>query len=223
MKVNIGKYTRSFGPKELAKMILFWMPDQHDEMGFKVYNEKVRRLGEWLAYGEVKRDLEVGETVNFRRNPTWLYKFLMWIGDKKQRKIDVRIDPWDTWNMDDTLSLIVLPMLKQLKEQKHGSPHVDDEDLPEEMKSATIHEKWDYIIDQMIFSFDTKVNNPDWEDQFFSGNYDLKVVKTQDGNFRLVEDENNTYGIDWNARNEQKERISNGFRLFGKYFECLWS
>ncbi len=39
--------------------------------------------------------------------------------------------------MDYTLSHIVVPMLKQLKETKHGAPFVDDEDVPEELKSTS--------------------------------------------------------------------------------------
>ena len=45
--------------------------------------------------------------------------------NKGERKIDIQIDRYDTWNMDHTLALIVLPMLKQLKKEKHGSPMVD--------------------------------------------------------------------------------------------------
>lgn len=33
-------------------------------------------------------------------------------GDK-ERKISIRIDPWDVWNMDHTLALIIVPMLKK--------------------------------------------------------------------------------------------------------------
>ena len=39
----------------------------------------------------------------------------------------VKIDEYDTWNMDGTLADIILPMLKQIKESKHGSPNVDGE------------------------------------------------------------------------------------------------
>lgn len=225
MKANIGKYTRDFGPQELAKVILFWMPNEHDEFGFKVHNEKVRKLGEWLAYGEVTEEPEVGEVVDVERdrNPTWLYRLLMWINDKRQRKIDIHIDPWDTWNMDDTLSLIILPMLKQLKNQKQGSPHVDDEDLPEELRSATINEKWQYVLDEMIFSFNVKVNDTEWEKRFFSGNHDLKFEKMENGTFRLIEGNSHTLDVDWEGRNRYQERIDNGFRLFGKYFEHLWT
>ena len=49
----------------------------------------------------------------------------------------VKIDYWDTWSMDNTLAEVILPMLKQLQKDKHGSPRVDDEDVPEELKSTS--------------------------------------------------------------------------------------
>jgi hypothetical protein len=57
---------------------------------------------------------------------------IMWVLDRIHPKIDyVKIDKWDTWSMDHTLAQIVLPMLKQLQATKHGSPLVEDEDVPE--------------------------------------------------------------------------------------------
>jgi hypothetical protein len=49
----------------------------------------------------------------------------------------IKIDKWDTWSMDHTLSPIILPMLKQLKEVKHGAPNVEDEDVPEHLRSTS--------------------------------------------------------------------------------------
>ena len=31
-----------------------------------------------------------------------------------------------------------------------------------------------------------------------------------------------TFKIDWEARSKYQDRITNGFRLFGKYYENLW-
>ena len=56
--------------------------------------------------------------------------------DKKQRKVKVKIHNYDTWAMDDTLALIILPMLKQLKATKHGVPMVDNEDVPEHLRQV---------------------------------------------------------------------------------------
>ena len=64
-----------------------------------------------------------------------------WGKTTNRRKIDIQIDPWDTWNMYNTLADIILPMLKQLKETKHGSPVVELEDVPEELRYT---ETYDY-------------------------------------------------------------------------------
>jgi hypothetical protein len=81
--------------------------------------------------------------------------------NKGERKIEIKIDPYDTWSMDCTLALIVLPMLKQLKKTKHGSPLVDLEDVPENLRVTTT-EDWD---DQKTFDFyhkDKKIKKKEW-------------------------------------------------------------
>jgi len=129
--------------------------------------------------------------------------------DGEDQKVEVHIDNYDTWSMDHTLAVIVLPMLKQLKETKHGAPEVDDLDVPrylrrsaEEKTKYTTEgitddlwfERWDWVLDEMIYAFDCKANKDE-------------VL------FRI------------NDRKEQEKeqnRISHGFRLFGKYYENLW-
>jgi len=123
----------------------------------------------------------------------------------------VKIDEWDTWSMDSTLADIILPMLKQLRASKHGSGYVDMEDVPEHLRYTTtesydfqtvfdfyhkheikegdcdIHTRWDWVMDEMIFAFEKRVEDTDWQ-----------------------------------ATKEECERVQNGFRLFGKYYQGLW-
>ena len=114
-------------------------------------------------------------------------------------------------------------MLKQLKDTKHGVPLVDDEDVTLSFK-GTNEEKREWIMSEMIFAFETKVGDlRDWEEQFSSGNWDKRWKKLEDGNYEMVKGENDTHEIDWEGRKAYQERISNGFRLFGKYYESLWS
>ena len=40
-------------------------------------------------------------------------------------KQDVQVDEQDLWNADRTLALIILPVLKGIKEDKQGAPPVD--------------------------------------------------------------------------------------------------
>lgn len=239
MRVKIGPYRNWFGPYQLAEKILFWIPKEKDEYGFPHTAKRVHNFGEWLAHGSVAPDPEVGEMSKWDedRPETWIYKLLKWIDKKKKRKVYVHIDRWDTWSMDDTLAHIILPMLKQLKESKHGAPYVDDEDVPEHLRSTAapelteeqknVHDvddnhfkRWDWVLDEMIFAFDSKVN--DIEDQFTTGEYDYQSVKQENGTYLMVHGPNHTAVTDWDARKAYYDRVKNGFLLFGKYYEGLW-
>jgi len=165
--------------------------------------------------------------------------------DRREQKVKVRIDPCDTWSMDSTLAPIILPMLKQLKETKHGAPFVDPEDVPEELRPTEeevrrmekmgstddkFFDRWNWVMDQMIFSFESI--DSDWEDQFYSGNVDLvsvpinyagEEVNNDDADaYRMDKGPEDTFKADWDGLKEYQKRIDNGFRLFGKYFTSLW-
>ena len=135
--------------------------------------------------------------------------------DGNNQQVDVHIDSWDTWSMDYTLAPIILPMLKQLKETKHGAPNVDMTDVPEELRCNDIDEKfferWDWIMDEMIWAFEQKCKD-DWEDTFY-GPYTENPDGGIFGRFQW---------IDRDGLIKHQERMSNGFRLFGKYYENLW-
>lgn len=244
MKVKIGPYKNWFGPYQLAEKIMFWVPKEKDEYGYPHTADRVHKFGEWLAYGSVRPEPEVGDVTDWGedRPSTLVAKLLSWIDSKKKRKIEVHIDRWDTWNMETTLGYIVRPMLKQLRANKHGAPWVDDEDVPEELRSAAAPEltqeqkdtghiddnhfkRWDWVMDEMIFAFESLEGgaNQDWEDQFTTGEYDFRFKKIdEDGTSQLVHGPNHTADTDWEGRKAYAERVQNGFRLFGKYYQNLW-
>lgn len=156
--------------------------------------------------------------------------------DRKQQNVSVRIDYWDTWSMDETLGHIVLPMLKQLNKQ--GAPHVDNNDVPVELQSAEPtdelwFERWDWVLNEMIFAFESKAGeNKDWEDKYHTGVMDIVSVPVDaEGNevdadgakyFRWDKGPNDTSYFDAKGHRAEAERIQNGFRLFGKYYQNLW-
>jgi len=170
---------------------------------------------------------------------------IMWVLDRVHPAINyVKIDRYDTWSMDSTLSPIILPMLKQLKEKKHGAPFVDDEDVPEELKSTSAPAKeneydtdanhflrWDWAMDEMIFAFECKVDDS-WQDAFREGEHDILWVPVdKDGNevpkgehkyFHMDKGPKDTYKCDYEGMRVVETRIQNGFRLFGKYYQSLW-
>ena len=186
MKINIGPYPRWFGPYQLAEKLLFWK-DKEDDAVFA--------FGEWLD------------------DHTPIARISQWFFSK--RKVEVRIDPYDTWSMDHTLGLIIVPMLKQLKATKHGSPFVADEDVPEELRSPmgylatedydvddNYHKRWDWVMDEMIWAFEQTIDETS-DDHFFD---------------RSVE----PYVYDKDGHRAHMQRVDNGIQLFGKYYQGLW-
>ena len=154
-----------------------------------------------------------------------------------KRKISIKIDAWDTWSMDHSLAYIVHPMLIQLQKTKQGSPLVDDQDVPEELRSTSAppkefeydtddnhHKRWEWILNEMIWAFSQKIDD-DADMQFHSGNHDLqfKVIEVGGETFHeMVKGPNDTHVFDKEGYDAWQARKANGFKLFGKYFEALW-
>ena len=146
--------------------------------------------------------------------------------DKRTQKVKVHIDRWDTWSMDHTLAPIILPMLVQLKESKHGAPHVDLEDVPKELHGKKLtkkqkeqgevddkhFERWDWVLNEMIWAFEQKCRDH-WEEDYYGPYIEGEGDGILGGHFEWTDVE---------GRQKHQERMSNGFRLFGKYFESLW-
>ena len=223
MKVHIGPYNNWIGPYQIADKIFFWIDrrgifadddPRHERWDYKTHD----KFGDWLASFD------------------WLINFCNWIESKKKRKIDIRLDNYDTWSMDHTLSLIIHPMLVQLKATKHGSPFVDDEDVPEHLRSAAappltekeknyggvdkLHEaRWDWILDEMIWAFYQEVNDdPDAPES--PSAYSRRIA---DGIPFDDSPENRICWDEYFAENKKfNDRKANAFKLFGRYYQALW-
>lgn len=74
----------------------------------------------------------------------------------------------------------------------------------------------------MIWAFEQKTL--DWESQYHTGKVDIQFKKIEGSdNFTMVEGPEDTHVFDKDGYFKHQERMSNGFRLFGKYYEGLWS
>lgn len=205
MKVYIGPYKKWWGPYQIADLIPF------------ISEDTSYKIGGWLA-------------------DTWVGDFCNWVDSKRDRKVKIRIDKYDTWSMDETLAMIILPMLKQLKETKQGSPMVDDEDLPPTMRYTSkkgpddwetedhwVHHKWDWVLNEIIWTFEN-ILDKDWEDRYTiqEGEIDFDEYPEDEGKDVTPLRWKKEYVIDWQGRKVHQERISNGLKLFGKYYQGLW-
>jgi len=146
---------------------------------------------------------------------------------KKDRKIKVKIHDYDIWDTDVTLAIVILPLLKAIKELKRGSGYVDDEDVLEEFRSTSAppkkqeydidenhHARWEYVLDEMIWAFDAILNPT----------VDFWVTKPDENELaKDIKAYINSGEYDDEAAKTYEDRIDNGCRLFGKYFRNLWT
>lgn len=200
MKVYINKYKSHWiSPYTIVEYMFFWT----------AWSKCARKNG-FVPDNEWVHAPAWSDTLATIIEP--ISHIIKFIWEKVDRKIDyVKIDRWDTWSMDSTLTKIILPMLKQLKANKGGSPNVDDQDVPEYLRSHMAqpkeyewdtddlwHMRWQWVMDEMIFAFE-KLNEDDWEQEFYKDK-------------------------EWDKEGWTKvdNRIQNGLTLFGKYFRALW-
>ena len=222
MKVYISKYRDHwFSPYTWFEKIFFWK-DWAKKDG-PDYPEWVEKAADKL---------------------TPISEGIRWILDKVHPRVEyVKIDRWDTWSMDSTLAPIILPMLKQLRDTKQGSPIVDMEDVPPEMRLTStqewddqsvfefyneseviakhdVHTRWAWVLDEMIFAFESYTY--DWGAKYRSGVHDIQFEKMDGGLSKMVRGPNDTYQCDYDGLEKEQKRIDNGLRLFGKYYRGLW-
>ncbi len=201
MKVYLSKYRYHWiSPYTVLEKVFFWREIDYDEPIIDKWSDRLTPICQGIQ------------------------KVLDFIHPKINY---VKIDRWDTWSMDYTLSHIVVPMLKQLKETKHGSPFVDDEDVPEELKSTSAPPKendydidenhfkrWDWALNEMIWAFEQNLDDKSEEKFFDHAEWDEKE-KDFGKNLHKIK-------IDQPGLKAHQDRKANGFRLFGKYYSGLW-
>ena len=115
----------------------------------------------------------------------------------KKKRVKIRIEKEDIWNLDITLAYIIKASLIKYKKHSLGCPHVNNEDVPLELKTEDFYcdKKWLWILDEMIWVFDILSQCPT------SSIEDVSQCPTSS-----IED----------------ERIANALLLFAKYYRNLW-
>lgn len=242
MKVYIGKYPNTWWSTRR------WAEDIHARRHGKDWGWEVKEE----EYDWVDRLIErVADAWQSVLNVT-----INQIAKRRTRKIKIRIDPSDTWGMDHTLGMIILPMLKQLKATKHGSQWVDDEDVPhlvkkktkkssdsvrrnvraldmgeEEDQHADVHVRWEWVLDEMIWAFEQVNAEDDGRSNYYvpyEEGEEVERVRWKDSETgewhdMLTEEEARKIGkFDHDLQKKYQARISNGLKLFGKYYQGLW-
>ena len=206
MKAYIGPYIDYIGPFQLSDFL------EH----FFILERDRDRIGDWLS-------------------KTWVNDFCQWLESKRKRINYIKTDSWDSWSADHTMAMLILPIMKDLKNKKQSYGFILDEDVPEELRSTNStknHEydwddlsqkRYEWVLDEIIWSLD-KVIDESWEDQFHTGVIDINWVQCKDDSelMQLHKGPNDTHKFDIEGYREYNKRIDNGLRLFGVYFRTFW-
>lgn len=208
MKVYQGPYHHWFMPHRWLKNWAMWFHGLGDDEKFNL--ERYEAVEDWARKNWFARCLRAVE--NF-------------VDARYKRKIRVRIDAWDVWSADHTLAVIIAPVLRLLKEKKNGAPFVDDDDVPEHLRStacppveehltdANHFKRWDWVLDEMIWAIE-QVSDDSSEDKFFDHSA-VDENEDIDAQIRKVKFDKESYEA-------HHHRVSRGLQLFGKYFRALW-
>ena len=187
MRIYIGPYKKWWGPYQVMEL-LTWVGVNKD-------------------YCEYLAD----------KLPNWTHTLCSWVHNLcSKRKIKIKLHPYDTWSMDATLAHIIVPMLEQLRDTKHGSPYIDNMDVPEQWRMSKeeqdlfdncrgydeyagssdyiqaeykFHDRYKWVLGEMIWVFNLYIN-------------DSLLDIDESGNHRC--------------------RKEHAMYMFGKYFDTLW-
>lgn len=156
---------------------------------------------------------------------------------KGERRIDIQIDPFDTWNLNHTMAMLIYPALIQLKDAKHGVPsefaEVGGEDWHSQLSfdfyTETVDEcfklgvcRWKETLDKMIWSFQ-QLCTDSYDDKYHHGLIDIDWVDIPGSNLSEMVDKNpDEHWYDHVGYQLHEERINEGLELFGKHFRSLW-
>lgn len=227
MKINIGPYTSDIIPVQgWTRSYERWRSDSYylDEDDYTWYDKII--MGFFDKLSDFVRPLN------------------RWSNSRK-RKVKIHIDYYDIWSADHTLAMIIAPTLRKLKEHQHGYPHVENEDVPEELrfslsdKEKYVHDgtvddkheaRWNYVLDEMIWAFEQHVCDDDNDAQFHHNSDQLDMFLTpiegkkgSELTFNHQKDPSKpAYWVDREGKEKHHERMNNGVRLFAKYYQALW-
>lgn len=166
------------------------------------------------------------------------------------RKVNVHIDKSDTYSLDHTLAYIILPGLLAIKENKAGIPGEFADTIGGEKYSSQycfdfynetydeMFEKyavasWEEVLDKMIWSFEQLLQD-DWESKYHYGQakyvsketdepYIDPITNKPEKCYIMVDTNPDEHWMDFAGMEEHRRRIQEGFELFGKYYQNLWT
>lgn len=143
----------------------------------------------------------------------------------------IKIHNHDVWNVDETLSQIIVPLLKKFREKRRGVPSElldpsKEGDTEKEDKESyeRAEKKWNEILDKIM-----------WSMEECSAHHDRKPIPTEDSaewkewvdesgqeRFEFVWKDEKEREIFHKEFDEYGRKLQEGCELFGKWFTEFW-
>jgi hypothetical protein len=232
MKVNIGPYPKHYSVRKFEDS---WFRNRYGKEAYDIAESEKDAIDYAVEWTCDSIQWILSRTVN---------RFFGWLG----RKEKIKLHHYDSWNADHTLALIIVPLLKQLRDKSQSYAMVDFKDVPKNLRPSKEENehlektgemdsngeaRWHYVLNEMIFAFECLADDS-WEDQFFTGNTEIlwtpvdvnsnEVSDDYDGikYYRMDRGPNDTSHFDKKGFDKYNKRINNGLKLFGKYYRALW-
>ena len=227
MKIYINKYRSHWlSPYTILEKVFFWREIDYDEPIIERWSNRIQPFSQMAQ----KILDKVHPKINYVKIDYW--------------------DTWSMDHTLADIILPMLKQLQSVKhgscivdiedvpEELRGTSTPDyDEQLTfdfygevrqeKDVDYELVHKRWTWVMNEMIFAFEHKADDS-WEDAFREGEIDWKTVPCawdENGKptmYRTEDGPNNTYKCDYEGMKKVQDRMSNGFRLFGKYYEGLW-
>ena len=155
--------------------------------------------------------------------------------DDGSEVVKVVVNDWDTWDASMTIAQIAYPLLSRFEtilkdpDSVAGSPQVDDEDVPEELRRPTDfdgsggdvddnwHARWHYVVGEIVLAMKC-CQDWTWEEEYRSGSLKIDFIEEEG----VLEFDDSDHHVDEEGLEAMRARVDNGLRLFGKYFRALW-
>jgi hypothetical protein len=148
--------------------------------------------------------------------------------NNRERDMDIVIDDYDTWNADVTIATIAGPLLEKLRQTKQGAPYIDDNDVPEHLRSYRAppkenswdvddnhFERYDWVLREIVWAMNEIASGNPEEKNYFRHADDFEDKET-------FEEMMESVVIDKEGLHKYEQRIADALKLFGKYFRTFW-
>lgn len=165
-----------------------------------------------------------------------------------KRRVSIEVENFDTWSLDHTLALIILPALIQLKHTKHGVPSTFVSDISDNWNGQVCFDfinddkgevfdigvaAWEEAIDKMIWSFQQIAIDDNYDSKYHHGKMDLgwklsshtlpnQITGVMEPTYEMVDKNPTEHWYDHVGHTLHNERIQEGLDLFGKHLRDLW-